>query len=70
MSKARLGSVTIVSLWAVLGLARTAQAGMPSIGLSEMAQLRLEGISFFLVGLFASVVMVGDARIGSAVCNQ
>ena len=32
--------------------------GMPSIGFSEMAQLRLEAISFFLVGLLLSAAAV------------
>jgi hypothetical protein len=41
-----------------LGAARPAVAGMPSVGFSEMAQLRLEAISFFLLGLLVSAAVI------------
>lgn len=43
-----------LSLVVVLALARDASAGMPSLELSDLAELRLQTISFFLVGLLIS----------------
>lgn len=42
----------------VLLLARVAQAGMPSVGLTEFAHVRLSIISFFLLGLALSAVAI------------
>ena len=43
----------------LLGCPRTSYAGMPSIGLTEVAAMRLSTISFFVVGLLLSAWVVG-----------
>jgi hypothetical protein len=42
----------------LVGLTATVQAGMPSVGLTEVASMRLEAISFFLVGFLLSSLAI------------
>ena len=48
----------LITSTVMLSATATAQAGMPSMRLSDLAALRLEGISFFLVGLLASALAI------------
>lgn len=51
-------AVWIAAVASATAIASPALAGMPSIGFSEMARLRLEAISFFLAGLLLSAAVV------------
>ena len=48
----------LAALWLLLFVPRAAVAGMPSFSLTDVAQLRLEVISFFLLGLLLSACVV------------
>lgn len=54
MSAIRVGAWTAV----FMTLPTAAEAGMPSVGLSDFARMRVETASFFLVGLLISAAIV------------
>ena len=62
MGRKSTGSRKSAACWACLVVAflspNTAHAGMPSVGFTELARLRLEAISFFLVVLLLSAGVV------------
>src|SRR5579885_1034700 len=51
---ANSGRVLLVVSAAILSLPSVAQAGMPSITLMDLARMRVQTISFFLMGLLFS----------------
>ena len=53
----RIGRLIVTSA-VLLSFAAPAQAGMPSFHLSDLAAIRLQGISFFLVGLLLSALAI------------
>ena len=58
MGRGLVGRIWPVAIAATLAFSGEARAGMPSIGLSEMARLRFETISFFLMGFLICAWLV------------
>ncbi|MBX9789639.1 MAG: hypothetical protein K2Y37_12050 [Pirellulales bacterium] len=56
--RCRVRSFVACAATVVVALPATARAGMPSVGLSEVAGMRLEAISFFLVGFLVSSLAI------------
>ncbi|HUE71067.1 MAG TPA: hypothetical protein VMP01_09275 [Pirellulaceae bacterium] len=54
----RSPGIALLALPIWMAMARLANAGMPSVTLSDVASLRLQVISFFLMGLLASAGVV------------
>ncbi len=54
----RVPGNALLAILVWLATARLAQAGMPSVSLSDVPSLRLQVISFFLLGLLASSAVV------------
>jgi hypothetical protein len=50
----------IIAIALGLTMPGRAQAGMPAIDFTDVANLRLQGISFFLLGLFAAALFVKE----------
>jgi len=48
----------VLPLAILIATGRTAQAGMPGVSLTDVAVVRLEAISFFLVVLLASALII------------
>lgn len=54
----RLRVISLIAATLVMATAQTAYAGMPAVRLSDIARMRLEVISFFLVGLLLSAAAI------------